>query len=316
MSAFLFNLFLIRLKQAGRALGGVGWLLVLALPMAGIFLFVIWDKLAGMQAWESAALLALVFFFLHWQRKDINFLKKCDQVVPLVLLFEYQMVLLTLSLPVYLLNSSGEALLWSHLSVALIAFLPTRRESSYTRAINLSLLFNNKLEWISGVRRHWPTLLPLYLAGLFLSAFIPGTLLSIVFILLIVLSFYDELENRMLLENALQPHFLWKKWIRHYRLFLTIFLPHIGLYLFFHARYWYFLVFILAVSGIFLACAIFYKYSAYLPGRRQANSQTPISLLFLTLIIPFLAPLSLIVLFILHRKAKRRLHYFFPHAGY
>ena len=99
MSDFLFDLLLIRLKQAGRALRGVGWLLVLALPMAGIFLFVIWDKLAAMQAWQSVALLAFLFFSLHWQRKDIAFLKKCDQAVPLVGLFEYQLALISISLP-------------------------------------------------------------------------------------------------------------------------------------------------------------------------------------------------------------------------
>lgn len=315
MPKFLLHLLMIRLKQAGRALWGVGWLLVLALPMAGIFLFVIWDKLSSLQPPASTAILAFLFFSLHWQRKDLAFLKKCDQPVPLIVLVEYQLTMLLFTLPIALLSASWTTLLWSHLIVGLIAFLPSNQPTVNQRTFDVSFFLKDQLEWIGGIRKNWKSLLPIYLAGLIFSFYIAGTLLSMVFMLLIILGFYDELENRMLLEKALQRHFLWKKWISHYRLFCILFLPHIGLYLFFHVRYWYFLLFILAISGIFLACAIFYKYSTYLPGRRKANSQTPISILFLTLIIPFLAPLSLIALFIFHRRAQRRLQYFFPYAA-
>lgn len=315
MPAFLLLLLQIRLKQAARALRGVGWMLVVALPMAGIFLFVIWDKLAGLAAWQASLLLGVMFLALHIQRKDLAFLRKCHRSVPLIVGIEYQLALLPMSIPVAWLSGSAEILLWSHAAVALIAFLPARRSKDNGRTFQLTFLPSKQFEWLSGVRKQWLILVPIYLAGILLSGYIPGPLLSISFILLIALGFYDELESRMMLESALRSRFLLKKWGEHYRLFCLLLLPQIALFLIFHFQYWYLLLFILANAGILLGCAIFYKYSAYLPGRRSSNSQTPVSLLSLTLIIPFLAPLSLIALFILHRKARRRLQYFFDHAG-
>lgn len=316
MPRFLARLLLIRLKQSGRALWGVGWLLLVAVPMACILLFVLWDKLAGLQAWQLAGISAVLFLAVHWQRKDLAFLKKCGQAVPLILLVEYQLTLLLfITLPVIWLSNSPEGTIYTHLAVAFIAFIPVPQRSGSRKVIKLSWLPKDNLEWKSGIRRQWRILLPVYLAGLLLSIYIPGTLLSIVFCLMVALSFYDELESRVLLESALKNHYLWRKWIRHYSLFTLLMLPHLILYLIFHARYWYFLAFMLLVSGIFLGCAIFYKYSTYLPNRQRANNQTSMSLLFMSLIIPFLSPLSLIAFFVLHHQAQQRLQYFFPNAG-
>lgn len=314
MLSFLARLLLIRLKQAGRAIWEVGWLLVVAVPMGCILLFVLWDKLAGLQAWELAGLLTLFMFALHWQRKDLAFLQKCGQAVPLILLVEYQLAALFITLPVACLSPSWEGALYSHLAIVSVAFIPVPQRSGNRKVMTLSWLPKHNLEWKSGIRRQWRILLPVYVAGILLSAYIPGTLLSIAFCLMVALGFYDELENRMLLESALQPNFLWSKWGKHYGLFVLLMLPHLILYMFFHARYWYFLVFILAVAGVFLGCAIFYKYSTYLPNRRRANNQTPMSIMFMSLIIPFLSPLSLIAFFVLHHKANKRLQYFFPNA--
>lgn len=314
MPTFLAHLLFIRLKQAGRAVWGVGALLLIAIPLALILLFVLWDGLAGLKAWQLTAIISLLFLSLHGQRKDLNFLQKCGQPVPIVLLVEYQLALLFLSIPVLLLSGHWPGIAMAHLAVACLAFVPVPQKSGDRRAIRLNWLPADNLEWKSGVRRHWRLLLPVYLAGLFLSFYIPGVLLSVAVILMISLGFYDELESRTLLERALQPHFLWKKWSRHYGLFCLLFAPQIMLYLIFHFQYWYFLAFVLAVAGVFLGCAIFYKYSAYLPARRRANNQTSMSIMFMSLIVPFLAPLSLIAFFVLHRKARQRLQYFFPDA--
>jgi hypothetical protein len=86
------------------------------------------------------------------------------------------------------------------------------------------------------------------------------------------------------------------------------------LFLFFHGQLWYLIIALLFVCIIFIGCAIFYKYSAYLPRRQQVNNQTPMALLYVGLIIPFIAPAIFVALFVFYRKAKRRLNYFFPYA--
>jgi hypothetical protein len=314
MPAFLAQLLLIRLKQGFRALRSVGWLLLIAIPMGGILLLVGWDKLAGLPAWAFCLVISGLFLFMHWQRRDLEFLRKCVRAVPPVLFIEYQCLLLPITVPVIWLGGSWEAALLTHLAVGLIALLPGAKSPGVRRAIRLPWIPDHNLEWKGGIRRQWRVLLPVYLAGILLSVYIPGTLLSITFVLMTVLGFYDELENRMLLESSLERGFLRKKWWAHYRLFVLLMLPQILLFLVFHPEYWYFMAFLLLVAGVFIGCALFYKYSTYLPNRRRANNQTPMSIMFMSLIIPFLAPLSLIAFFVLHQRARKRLQYFFPHA--
>lgn len=313
---FLLQLLWIRIKQSWRAMLDVGFLLILALPMGILSLIMACNELASLDPLVWSGLTGVLFLVLHYQRKDGYFLQKGRVYVPLIYGVEYQLALLLLVTgPLAIWYQAWTGTLISHLLVAAIAFIPPRRTSGLRRAINLDWLPRNNLEWLSGIRKYWWLLLPVYGAGLIAAAYLPGPLLSLLILMLMILGFYDELENRILLERALQPHFLWKKWWAHYRLFCLLMLPHIGLFLWFHASYWYLLIFCLVISGIFLACAIFYKYSTYLPGRRRANHQTAMSLIIMTLFIPFLSPLSLIALFIFHRKAQKRLRYFFPHAG-
>lgn len=315
MRSFFPTLLLFRFRQAWRALASAGWLLLLALPMGLIFLLATWER-AGTT--EPAILLLIVggsLLALHWQRRDLAFLSKCDIRVPWIVVGEYQLLLFVLlTLPVWLITHHWEGSLWCHLAAAAIAWIPVRRIRSSGTFLALAWIPPALFEWKSGIRKQWMVLLPVYLAGLASSVFVVGPLASFLLILLAVPGFYNELEARPLLERSLRPGFLITKWLTHSAFLLALFTPHLLLFLIFHLQYWYLMGVLLLIGCLLLGCAIFYKYSAYRPQRQFADNQTPMGLLYLCVIIPFFAPAVPLACLLLYHRARKRLHYFFAHA--
>lgn len=295
---------------------GVGWLLVLALPLAGIFLLSFWDKIGSLSPFIYSLLIAGLTGTIHWQRQDRAFLKKNGRPLYLILACEYQLlVLLFCSIPVLLIRFNWPGVALSHLFILALPLLTPPRKQQAISFLALSWVPLSLFEWRSGIRKNWLLLLPVYLSGLLLAKFPAAPLISILLITFPALGFYNELEHRMLLETAIkQPRFLARKWAAQASFFLLLFTPQILLFLFFHHEIWYLIIVLVVVCQLWLACAIFYKYGAYLPNRRQVDNQTPMTLLVMAVIIPFLAPALLVALILFYRKARQRLQFFFPYA--
>lgn len=289
MIPFLKTLLSIRLKQTWRAGKSIGWLLILALPFGVIFLLGIWQKIGNFHPWVVGLIGLAMVGSIHWQREDLDFLRKSEVPLFLILLVEYQLLLLLLfTLPVGLIGGHWLGVSMAHGLTIGVPFLPLPQKQQRMAFLSLSWVPLFLFEWRSGLRKNWLLVLPVYLSGILFSQFTLLPLLSMLLTMIVATGFYNELEHRMLLEKAVQePRFLFRKWSHQGIFFSLVFLPQMILFFVFHLSLWYLMVALLLICQLLLACAIFYKYSAYLPNRQSVNNQTPMALLFIAVIIPF-----------------------------
>lgn len=303
-----------RLRQAFRMLKSVGWLLVLALPLFGVYFLGILQATKTTNSIIIGLVLSLIIGSIHFYRKDGDFLKHLSVPSKLIFLIEYNGLLLTTSLPILILYGK-----WEIFSIAngaaflMVLFKPglLANQQSSTRPIP-KFIPVELFEWRSGLRKYYSYAIIIYLVGLIFCNYIGSALAVTILWAMMSVSFYEEIESKELLENI---HFkyglLKRKVISHSLLFHFLLLPHYVLFLVFHGQYWYILTIAIGLSQLLLAFSIFYKYAVYRPGRRRTYNQTATGLFIGGFLIPFLAPGSIWYLFTFWRRAIKRIKYFY-----
>lgn len=299
-----------RFKQFGRMLREIGavYLLLLIVVCGGLLLSWV-DQLVSSQSAFISLLVIMIIGSIHSSRKDLNFLKMLNINHRKLFMWEY----LLISLPFLIAFLAGRnfgAVGISLLGVVLIAFLPNPEWSakSMTSQLEFSFLPKNAFEVRSYLRRAGLPLGLVYLLGLLGTKFMTIAILMVVLIALVFISFFDEVEDKILLESL---HFrrgiLFEKSRIYLGVLYLILLPYVVLFLVFHLKYWYIMLAAIAVSTMLTLFNIFYKYAHYNPYRRRIyNSMANGMFLFCT-IIPFLFPVTLFYLMYYWRKAKRNM---------
>jgi hypothetical protein len=311
---FIKTILNFRLQQIWRMLKSIGViLLLLALPMIGVFLLSALKWLSEVDWWTAALAVFGCLLFLHFHRPDKKWLMHLPFKKRQLFLIEYSFAILPMSIAMVGFFQDWIIAGLFQVSAIAVSFIPNfnAKKTQQTWFLNLNKIPIEAFEWRVGLRKTFP-LIFLYLIGFFVAKYIAGVSIICLLIIMLGMSFYETLEPKELLEASLLKAGLLKRKVWVHSCFIhTTFLPLYALFLFFHLKYWYFLLLLLLVVQASLLFAIFFKYAHYLPRRQKAPNQTPVGLFFLGLVVPFFTPGAIVALFIYWRKAVKRINYFY-----
>ena len=299
-----------RLRQFKRVLDSIGifYFLFALFLLSGVLLNFLANTFEGAKPW-----LGLLFFLLplnlHLKRMDWAFLDKLNINKSLLFFYEYNL----LSLPFYILLLMSEnwlALLILFVGNLSLTIIPVYKWKLNTLKWNLSFIPIKAFEIRCGLRNQFFGILLLYIICLGLSFFI-GTLILFIFLFsLAVSSFYNDIEERTLINSFSVRNFLWHKALLHISIIQLALLPHYLLFLFFHLQYLFFIPALILVSIMIQAFAIVYKYKTYYPGRRKVFNTTPVGIFSMAMLIPFFFPITFLMLFWYSHLAHKNMKLF------
>ena len=151
----------LRLKQLFRMIKTVGWvLLLIATPLIFILFLQLLATAKNASDITIISLFSMALISLHFQRKDVGFLRKLGKKMSLIFLAEYNLFILPLSLLFLILLKKPISFALMHLVASIIAFIPfpgktQRRNKSFA----LNFIPVEAFELKSGIRRYWPIML-------------------------------------------------------------------------------------------------------------------------------------------------------------
>ncbi len=293
---------------------GWGYVLVVVPILLFIFGFRAMELLIHSDSWAGGLLLALPVLSIHMGRKDHHFLR---QIAPynhrgILFFLEYLLLFLPFWGTLIFLGRGDVAGIFglATLLIALVdmAWMPAVK----WRALPLRWIPLRAFEWRAGMRKTGILILFFLIIGLIASHWvwaIPGTLIICA---LFIASFYQDLESKEMVEGPFQiSTLLWQKIGLHSLLFHSIFALSYLVYFIRHGDLWWILVLSMVAVELLLSFSILVKYANWLPNREKHNAQTMIAVFAMGLLIPYLAPASLLLWAYYFRKASKRIEYFY-----
>lgn len=182
------------------------------------------------------------------------------------------------------------------------------KQKTYFKNIS-EMIPPSNFEWISGFRKYFFYLIPLYILAIGLCWFRILPLLLLWFITVTIASFYKECEPiQILRENNSSPQtLLQQKLFQHSRLMVLLYTPILIANTIFNFGYWFInLLFILSQLAL-LCFSICLKYSNYQPNKNSITNNILLSLVSIGSIIPYLLPVSTLKALDYYKKAKNNL---------
>ena len=304
----------IRLKQAFRMLQSVGWIYVcLFVPILMIGILGLLERsLTGNYPMTALAFLFVVTSF-HFQRKDHDFLDGLGASPMIYRLLDYLLIFLPLLVGLLMIACSLDVLLVFLILPIIAAIRPPQKSiGDYMPTFPVSFIPLMAFEWRSGFRRYGWGLMLLYILAL-VGSYQMGVGIGFTILLaLLSIGFFDELEEKTLLE-VFKPfdRFFQRKIYWQALFFHGLMLPHYILSLVFHGQFWYLLLVAILIAESILLFCLFFKYAHWHPNRRKAYNQVTMGLYIGSLIVPFLAPAGLFYCWVYYKKAKKNLAYYY-----
>jgi hypothetical protein len=309
-----FALIYIRYLQAIRILkdGGLGSIL---LPFLIIGL-----SIASYKAYDNmrygallTAILVALCVSLHMRRKDKIFAQLHLSKYHLQMYVEYILLTLpfaitTIFTPHFFYYPLLLTLLWF---VPYLSYSPTQK----TNLKNISKLFAtaHSIEWVSGLRNSFLTILPLYALALATCwmRFLPLLLLWL--ITTAILNFYSEHEAIHILraQHNNAKDFLSEKIKVHCFYVCIFYAPVLILNSIFNHDFIEINVLFLLVQFSLIIFAINAKYSSYIPAQQNLASNISVAIISIASIVPYLLPLPVIFAVVYYNKAIQNLKKYF-----
>jgi hypothetical protein len=304
-------IFLLRLRQGLRYLRELGlFRLLLMVAMLSYGTVQLWGMLEqAFIAYVVGGAGVLTTLGIHQARRDRRFLGSLSLSPASVFAFEY----LLLVSPLALLLLLREQWLSAALSLPLaagIAWLPAGRWQFRKRTRKLPFIPTLAFEWKSGLRQYFPTVLVLYGLSLgFLTHFFVAPIACLL-IALTATGFYTTGEGREMIEVTQDSPrlFLGKKIIASLRSFFVLMAPLLLIYVPWHRADSWLMAYALVAASLLLALAVVMKYATYEPGADQRVTGITTGIATLSLVVPFLAPVPLVMLVYYFRKAHQNLN--------
>jgi len=299
----------IRLIQVIREFRNTGPVALL-LPLVVAFLVFASYKMWQQQphAYYLAAGLLLSCIFIQFYRNDKQFVYNHVERPHLVLFSEYIFFALPFSISCLL---SPTPYLFP-LLVAAIATVPYIKYSiaQKTRLKYLSAFIPpHRFEWISGIRKNFIYLLPLYVLALGFSWFRILPLFFLFLITVSIASFYNECEPvHILKEGNPKPNkFLITKLLDHSKFMLLLYAPVLIINTAFNPGDYILLLLFIPVQISLVCFAICLKYANYRPHEESFANSITLSVVALGSAIPFLLPVPAIMAIIYFARARKNL---------
>ncbi len=192
----------------------------------------------------------------------------------------------------------------------LVPFLKfTLKQKTYLKNIS-SFIPATDFEWISGFRRSFGFMIPIYLLAFSLSWFRVFPLIILWFISVTIASFYTECEPLHILRegNFSSSRLLKHKLFRMVKYILILQLPVLVINTIFNPEFWLLNLMFIPLQVSFLCYAVFLKYSSYEPNKNAVGNNVILSLVSLGSLIPYFLPIPLLMALFTYGKAKTNLN--------
>jgi hypothetical protein len=307
-----FHLIRIRLLQSGRLLKELG--LYSILIIAAFIISVYASRLVfNMQngAFLLSGVILLSCLSIQSIRNDLHFVSRHLQQPYLEIYSEYALMILPFASAALLTAN------WYFFFVlfAGIAFIPLYKPVFRQRTMFRKLggrISPQDFEWISGIRRMYLYIFPLYVIAIFFCWLKILPLILMWIITTLVVSFYEEGESLQVLRSArMKPQAFLLYKIRNPMLYLLfLFMPILAVNCIFNPDFLIVnLIFI--ASQLSLACfGIIFKYAMYVPGSKMRSNSIISGFVSMASIIPFFMPVPVIMTIVYYFKARKNLNPF------
>lgn len=259
------------------------------------------------------AIMELLFFNLHYQRRDRRFLHINVEYTNLIICSEY----IILSLPIVIFLAIHKFWLYSvgaltiNILLGLIPIIKKKHQQKTLNTLIQQKIPNNAYEWKAGVRHYFWSLLVLWIVGLGTSYFFFLSVIVVLLIGLFVFDFFRLNESWQILLSCQQypSKFLQNKILRSILLLSLLILPQLILTIIFRLNFWYIPVIEYVILLSILIYVITLKYAFYSHQRNSVSTIRVAIGVFLGV-----NPMTTIVLWILsilfYHKACLNLKYY------
>ncbi|MEO9022056.1 MAG: hypothetical protein ABI237_00175 [Ginsengibacter sp.] len=183
-----------------------------------------------------------------------------------------------------------------------------------TRFPHLSKIISSQnFEWLSGLRKNLIQILILWLLAAIFCRIRILPLIFLWFIMLSVISFYQECESlQILLASSSSPKKLLKrKIINHTRFILLIFIPILIVNSIFNQDLILINIIFLLIQITTFIFAVLLKYTTYVPNKSLKGNTILLSIVSIGTLIPFLLPIPLFMCFKNYGKSVKNLKTYF-----
>jgi len=303
----------IRYIQIKRELLDTAWLGILIMLGILVFLMTI--------AYVTVLKTPDVFYFtgslflgcvgLQFTRIDKSFIYTNIDKPHLNMYAEY--VVLTLPFSIAMVSTSH----WYCYPLLVIALylVPFIKQTFTTKGYfkkNSSFFPASNFEWISGFRKSYLVLIPLYLLALGFCWFKVLPLFLLWFITLVTSSFYTESESLHILRAGgfSSKKLIQKKLIQHVSYMLILNVPILLINTAFNLDYWLINLLFLFLQLSLLCFVLCLKYSSYIPNHTSTANSMLMTMVMIGTIIPFLLPLPFLLPIYHYRKAIHNLKFY------
>ena len=298
----------VHLKRYWRILGQLG------LFRSAFLLALLLGSVAYTSQPQYLTLQSLLVVFtlagVHWRRNDRAMLLNIGVSHPLFFLAQYGLFILPFAL-FYLFSLSTTPLILLLLGWLFLAFLkkPSINILSPIFKIRFSFLPAQCWEWRAGLKQNWWIMAGLLTISMIFHNQIIVLMVAMVLISLMVADFQSYHEQTLMIQ-ALQwkiHKFLRIKILWQAGLFTLAVLPIIILFLVQFPDSYMVLVMAYSSSLMVQMSAVLFKYSAYEQGEKTGLFVGILALLNISFLFPPIAPLPLLLLPVLYKKATNRL---------
>ncbi len=303
----------IRAKQIFRAFAELGFFRILF--MLSLLVFTVFAIYANSHQHIVAQTITFVFCFIvlliQINRKDKKFLQTNFSKYKYLIYAEY----LVLSIPIvicFLINKQYLAILSLNIALPIIPHINISYKRKVTNTKLHLFIPPDSIEWKAGVRKHFYSLITIWILTAIFSFFIAVVPISLFFLGLLALNFFEHCESvEILLSYERKAHkLLILKLSRQIKLFSFLALPLIILFLIFNYEFWYIIVaeyFALLTMNIYIIMA---KYAFYEPNSSSVSSKTIGALGTLFSLIPVFMPVVWIMTIWFYLKSIDNLNFY------
>lgn len=303
-----------RIKQSWRTIQEIGIPLLLIFFIVTIsFSTKLLMTLTQIEGYELAIASMIFVGMVHSARKDNSFLKSLNVSKPLLLFFEYSLMILPISILLIILGKALLILFW-HLGIFPVLLLPlgNLKRGSSTPLFSFQFIPIRYFEIRTGLRRTFLGLGLFYVVALGCSFFNGTLVLWSFFVLMMIPMFFEYFEAKEILQPFYhQGDFLRKKVIQHLLIFQFTLLPHYLLFFYFHSEMWYLALACFIGISLSIIFSIVYKYSNYRPNLPKIFSNTFHAVFLGTLVMPGFVIVSIGLIIYFWRKANNNLAYYY-----
>ena len=311
------NLLKIRLLQLYRELGKSGWwaVLVALIIYLAIVIKITRPSVVLLQGSELILFFVMALFSINSLRNDKRLLK---QIFPdnykKYLFVEYALFSLPFTIP-YLFSSFKIGIIISLISCFIITQLDISVKINLkNQAIILKKFISpNNFEWIAGMRKSQYLIIVLYIFGIVISYWHFAGFITLGVITFAFSTFYDNCESQFILtlEANNSRDFIVSKLKMHLWQYTKFLLPFLFCY-FIHypEKYIFYLPLLLVYYANFIVF-ILNKYKSYIPNSHLSSNMVIAGLCFAGMFLPYLFPISFVLIFIFYRKSIHNLKDYF-----